>query len=274
MMRLRRLAGLIVLQCLIWAAPTYADVVTDWNGITAQIAIPARPGPSSILDLAMVHAAMHDAIQAYEGRFEPYAVAIPNASGSAVAAAASAAHDVLVAQFPAQTAAFDALLNHYLSARGLLGDAGVGVGQVSAAAIVNLRFGDGSFPSNPEIFVGGTKPGEWRPTLPAFAPMVAPWLGAVRPFTLQSSTQLSPSQPTPQLTSVEYTLDYNEVKSLGRVDSTDRTPEQTDLANFYSDSFPILWQRTLRGISTANINNFGDSARLFALANLAAADAT
>jgi len=273
MMRLRRLAGVIVLVCLIWAAPAHADVVADWNAITTQTAVLMRPGPTSILDLAMVHAAMHDAIQAYDRRYEPYVVDIRHASGSPVAAAASAAHDVLVAQFPEQAATFDGLLNDYLGARGLLGDPGVGVGQVAAAAIVNLRVGDGSFPSNPEIFTGGTNPGEWRPTLPAFAPMVSPWLGDVRPFVLQSSSQLRAPQPPPQLTSSEYTLDYNEVKALGSVNSTDRTPEQTALALFYSDNFLILWQRTLRGISDANITNLGDSARLFALANLAAADA-
>src|SRR5262249_28889762 len=127
MMRLRRLAGVIVLVCLIWAAPAHADVVADWNAITTQTAVLVRPGPTSILDLAMVHAAMHDAIQAYDRRYEPYVVDIRHASGSPVAAAASAAHDVLVAQFPEQAATFDGLLNDYLGARGLLGDSGVGV---------------------------------------------------------------------------------------------------------------------------------------------------
>src|SRR4051794_33122233 len=135
---------LYVLECLIWATPARADVVTDWNSITMQTAVPARPGPTSILDLAMVHAAMHDAIQAYDGRFEPYAVTIPNAAGSPVAAAATAAHDVLVARFPAQVGALDTLLNNYLAVRGLLGDAGMVVGQVAALGILNLRAGDGS----------------------------------------------------------------------------------------------------------------------------------
>src|SRR5262249_5979893 len=162
----------------------------------------------------------HDAIQAYDGRFETYAAPILNASGSPVAAAASAAHDVLVAQFPAQKGMFDTLLTNYLGPLGLLGNAGIGIGQVAAARVVELRKGDGSFPSNPENFIGGTKPGEWRPTLPAFAPMLAPFLGDVRPFTLKSSSQLRPSPPPPHLTSGEYTRDYNEVKSLGRLNST------------------------------------------------------
>jgi hypothetical protein len=216
---------------------------------------------------------MHDAIQAYQGRFESYAVSIPNASGSPIAAAAAAAHGVLVARFPAQSGTLNTLLNNYLAARGLLGNAGVGVGQVAAAAIVSLRAGDGSFPSNPPLFVGGTAPGQWRPTLPAFAPMVAPWLGSVIPFTLKDATQLRASPPPPQLGSGEYTHDYNEVKALGSMNSTARTPEQTALAVFYSDNFITMWERTLRSISTANISDIGDSARLFALANMSAADA-
>ena len=216
---IRILTILIALALVALAAPKVAraDVVTDWNSIAMQTtAVPARPGPTSILDLAMVHVAMHDAIQAYDGRFEPYAVAIPNAAGSPVAAAATAAHDVLVARFPAQAGALDTLLNNYLAAHGLPGDAGMVVGHVAALGILNLRAGDGSFPANPEVFLGGTGPGEWRPTLPAFAPMLAPWLGDVVPFTLKDPEQLRASPPPPHLGSGEYAHDYNEVKALGR----------------------------------------------------------
>jgi hypothetical protein len=216
---------------------------------------------------------MHDAIQATERRFESYAVAIPNASGSPVAAAATAAHDVLVARFPLQAGTLDTGLHDYLDGLGLLGDPGVAIGQQAAVAILNLRANDGSFPPDPEVFIGGTGPGEWRPTLPAFAPMAAPWLGAVTPFTLKDSTQLRASPPPPFLGSGKYARDYEEVKSLGSANSTARTQAQTDLALFYSDNFLALWERTLRGIADTNINNIGDSARLFALANMAAADA-
>lgn len=175
-----RVTALICLSVCIFlgsARPACADVMADWNAIATQMAVPARPGPSSILDLAMVHAAMHDAIQAYQGRFESYSGSIPNASGSPIAAAAKAAHDVLAARFPSQSGTLDTLLNNYLSVLGLQGDAGLLTGQQAAANILNLRAGDGSFPSNPEIFVGGNGPGEWRPTPPAFAPMATPWLG-------------------------------------------------------------------------------------------------
>jgi len=99
-MSLRKLSILIIFECLIWAVPTRADVVTDWNDYASQtalvLAVPPRPGPSAILDFAMVHAAMHDAIQAYDRRFEPYAVSIPNATGSPIAAAASARRPCLL----------------------------------------------------------------------------------------------------------------------------------------------------------------------------------
>src|SRR5262245_39143727 len=135
MTSLKRLVCLAVLQCLILSVPSWADVVTDWNNTTVQYSVPVRPGPSSILDLAMVHAAMHDAIQAYEHRYEAYAVTIPNATGSPVAAAASAAHDVLVNQFQSKKTDLDTLLLNYLTPLGLQSDPGIGIGQIAAAGI-------------------------------------------------------------------------------------------------------------------------------------------
>ena len=101
---LRRLTGLIVCSCLMWAAPAAADPISELNVIAADtIFAGGRPaGASPLLDFAMVHAAIHDAVQAYEKRFQPYAVRIRDASGSPVAAAARAARDVLVNRFPPQ----------------------------------------------------------------------------------------------------------------------------------------------------------------------------
>ena len=269
---LRILTGLVVCLYLGWAVPARADVVTDWNAIASQTAIPVRPGPSAVLDMAIVHAAMHDAIQAFEGRFQSYSGSIPNASGSPVAAAATAAHDVLVARFPSQSGPLDTLLDNYLSGLGLLGDSGVAIGQQAAANILNLRAGDGSFPNPSPDFAGDTDPGDWRPTPPGLAHMATPWLGAVTPFTIKDATQFR-SPPPPSLDSGKYVREYDEGKALGSINSTARTQVQTDLANFYTDNFLALWERTLRGIANTNINNIGDSARLFALANLSAADA-
>jgi len=251
-----------------------ADAVVDWNIITGQtIPFATRGGGSPGLDYAMVHAAIHDAVQAYDGRFEPYAVKIAGVSGSPVAATAAAAHDVLVNRFPAQTLSLDATYNAYLLNHGLApDDPGVSVGQLAAASIIAMRANDGSWPAVPVIFRGGTNAGEWRPTAPAFAPMAVAWLGSVVPFTLKDPSQFRVHQPPPDLTSRKYAEDYNEVKTLGGLVNSARTAEQTDLAYFYADNSFLYWNRALQTIANTYLDNIGDSARLFALCGLVMAD--
>ncbi len=279
--RLGVLTSLIAFASLSGAI-AYGDAVTDWNAITVQAvnaAVPPRPGPSAVLDLAMVHAAVYDAVEAIDGRFRPYHVHIPGASGSPAAAAAAAAHDVLVNRFPAQAASLDSTYHDYLDHNGLLGDAGIAVGQQAAAGIIALRANDGSFPPNYPPFTGGTDPGEWRPTPsylpgppPPFAPMATPWMGAVTPFTLRSGDQFR-AQPPPALTSNQYTRDYNEAKALGALFNSARTPAQTDFAYFWASNYTVLWNKALRDIAGAHVHDIGDTARLFALAGMAFADA-
>jgi hypothetical protein len=170
----RRLVGLVVCGWLSWTGTVHADAVTDWNAIAVQAlatAAPPRPGPVAFLDLAIVQAAVHDAVQAIDGRFEPYHVEISGTSGSPEAAAARAAHDVLVNILPGQAATLDTTYHNYLAAHGLAeNDPGVAVGQVVAAGILALRANDGRVPNPlPPDFVGGNAPGEWRPT-PSFQP--------------------------------------------------------------------------------------------------------
>jgi len=267
--------GVILATFALGANAAVADPVTDWNAFavtTVSAAGAARPGPTGILDLAMMHAAIHDAVQAYQQRFETYNTPITSASGSPVAALSKAAHDVLATRLPAQAATIDAFYNNYLAAHSLLPtDAGTLVGQQAAINIINRRANDGSFP-NPEIFVGGTGVGQWRPTPPAFAPMAAPWLGAVTPFALKDTDTVLPEPPPPQLKSGEYARDYDEVKRLGSSNSTERTAEQTDLAYFYSGNIVAVLEQMMRTVSIANLTDMGDTARLFALANFAMAD--
>jgi hypothetical protein len=147
-----------------------------------------RGGAASFLDIAMVHAAVYDAVEAIDGRFKPYHVNIPGASGSPAAATAKAAHDVLINRFPAQTASLDTTYHAYLSNNGLAeNDPGVIVGQQAAAGIITLRANDGSYPNPDPPFTGGTNVGEWRPTLsylpgppPSLSPMATPWKGLIR----------------------------------------------------------------------------------------------
>jgi hypothetical protein len=256
-----------------------SDAVPYWNEITLSAVSTGRSGPTGPLDIALVQAAVHDAVQAIEGRFEPYYATIPGASGSTTAAVAAAAHGVLVGLYPPQQASLTTLYDDYVNANGLVGDPGLAVGQQAAAALLTqyrpvIPMPPFNGPPDPE-------PGEWRPTPsyignppvpPAFAPMAAPYFAFVTPFTMDSPSQFRP-HPPPPLTSGRYRREYDEVKALGARFNSDRTPEQTDLAYFWADNFFAQWNRALRAIAREHLSNDGDSARLFALANLAMADA-
>lgn len=284
MTRLRRsLSALLVLGAVAWAAPAYADAVTFWNNVTLTAVsntTAGRPGPPGLLDIAIVQAAVHDAVQAFEHRFEPYHVNIPNAAGSPAAAVAAAAHDLLVLLYPAQQGGLDTQYIKFLQDNNLVGNAGIAVGQQAAKALHTQYRAPQTFPP----FTGGTQPGEWRPTPsyignppmpPPFAPMAFVFLASTQPFTLNRPSQFRP-QPPPPLTSQNYRRAYDEVKEFGARFGSSRTAEQTDLAYFWAENFLAQWNRTLRVIvedPDNDIDNLGDSARLFALADLAAADA-
>jgi hypothetical protein len=280
---MKRIAGLMLCGLLGFAsgarAETVTDAVVDWNQITMDAVTAGRPGPIGMLDIALVHIAVHDAVQAIEKRFEPYLFESARASGRRSAAVAAAAHDVLVGMYPTQVATLDALYYNYLADHGLNGDPGLAVGQQAASRILPLRRVNPD--PLPPPFVGGTAAGQWRPTpsflgsppAPApFSPMAVPWMAKFDPFTLTSPTRFR-SEPPPTLTSARYTRDYKEVKDLGSLTSTARSAEQTDLAYFYSGNIPAQWNGALRGVVTRYLRRTGDSARLFALANMAAADA-
>jgi hypothetical protein len=272
-----RTCGAIAVVAFILAVPTSAraDAVADWNAIAVQATITgARPGPSGVLDVATVQAAVYDAVQAIEGQYEPYAIEIPGATGSPVAATAKAAHDVLVNRFPAQTASLDMTYEQYLIDEGIsITDPGIAVGAAAAAGIISLRTGDGSFPAPaPPPFIGGTDPGVWRPTPSANAPMAVPWLGAVKPFTLRSSSRFR-AVPPPALTSPKYARAYNEVKRIGGMDGSSRTDDQTDLAHFWNLNYLLVWNLVVRDLAAAHVSSLSDSSRLFALADMAMADA-
>jgi hypothetical protein len=261
------------------AGPACGDAVTDWNEIAQPAIAAGRPGPIGAMDSALVQVAVHDAVQAIDRRFEPYHVEIKGAKGSRSAAAAAAAHAVLVGMYPAQATSLDATYFNYLASHGLTGDPGLLVGEKVAAGILPLRRVDPS--PLPAPFTGGTGIGQWRPTPsllgnppapPSNAPMAVHWMSAFDPFTLTGPTRFR-AAPPPALTSERYARDYNEVKRLGAFASTDRTAEQTDLAHFYTDNFLAQWNRALRGIANNHLRRTGDTARLFALANLATADA-
>ena len=210
------------------------DMVLDWNAITLQaIQTGSSNPPKSSRVLGMVQAAVYDAANAVDGTHEAYySAATAPAGTSAEAAVAAAAHQVLVSLYPSQTTALNA---EYTSALATIPD-GIGktqgmiLGEQVAQDILNWRSTDGSDASS--NYTPGTAPGQWQPTSAASA--LLPEWGNVTPFALTSGSQFRPGG-APSLTSPQYTTDFNQVKDLGRVDSTTRTAEQTEIAKFWAD---------------------------------------
>jgi hypothetical protein len=258
-----------------------ADPIADWNQI-AETAVKAagHAPPVAALDFAIVHLAIYDAVESIDRRYQPYHTRVHHATGSESAAAAKAGHDVLVGLFPAQSAMLDGDYADFLTANGIdPDDPGIQVGAQTAAGMLALRSNDGRFPPNPPPFLGSDEIGQWRPTPsllagppPSFAPGLVPWVADVRPFTMKNNSQFR-VDPPPDLTSRRWAKDFNEVKSVGSLTSTTRTAEQTEIGYFWADSGPVLWQNALRYISRNYLNDIGESARMYALAEAALADA-
>lgn len=278
MKRFRQLAGAGILATLAWSGLATADAVLDWNDIANNAVAVGRPGAIGQTDLALSQVAMHDALQSYEKRFEVYYAQISPTPGSKVAAAIAAVHGVLVAFYPSQAATLDAAYATSLADYGLTGDPGIAVGEAVAAKIVTLRRlnPDPLPPAN----VGENAIGKWRPTqnhlgpapLPPPAPFAFPWMGKFDPFVVTGPARFR-SPPPPELTSARYTADYNEVKAKGALTGSTRTPEQTDIAWFWLDNFSVVLNRGLRDLAAKHMPKIGDRARLFALVNMAGADA-
>ena len=277
MTKLRRVMEIVALSAVLSAPSAHANVVTEWNAVAVEcISLGAgglaasRPGPPGLLDLAIVHAAMHDAIQAIERKYEPY-LAAPAATGreSAAAAAAAAAHRVLKEKVcPAYAASLDAAFKPYLDG----GNPGLKVGAEAGGVLI----AEYRVPSPPP-FTPGTAPGEWRPTPPGTLPFGFLFLATTRPFTFADPSEFR-AQPPPPLGSRAYLRDYNEVKRVGAVESHPAAgvcpaPSKTDMARFWSGNFISQMNEAVRLIALDQQLSIGKAARLMALANLAAADA-
>jgi hypothetical protein len=273
--------ALAVLATVFVRGANAQDPIASWNQIAeTAVKTAGHAPPIAALDFAIVHLAIYDAVESLDRRYHPYHRPIRHATGSFSAAAAKAGHDVLVGLFPEQTVTVDAEYAGYLAENGIdPHDPGTAVGEQAAAAILELRSNDGRFPPNQVPFFGSDEIGQWRstPSLlpgppPSFAPGLAPWVASVTPFTMKSNSQFRVGPP-PDLTSEVWASDYNEVKTVGSLFSTTRTPEQTEIGYFWADSGPVLWQNVLRYVSRNYLNDIGDSARMYALAEASLADA-
>jgi PAP2 superfamily len=261
------------------AVPARADVVTDWNNAALNAIRAGNTSPPiASRNLAILHASIYDAVNGIARTHEPYLVqSAVSGSASRQAAASAAAHKALVNLFPANAASFDALHAAILAGipNGPQKTAGIVWGEFVANQILAARANDGWNASVPPP--GGSGPGVWIPTPPAFLPYALPQWGFVRPFGMSSSSQFRPPGPPP-LDSQQYADDYEEVKELGAAVGSTRTEDQTEIALFWADGAgtetpPGHWNSIAQIIADAQGNTLEENARLFALLNIAMADA-
>ncbi|MHB1422072.1 MAG: vanadium-dependent haloperoxidase [Gemmataceae bacterium] len=256
-----------------------SDVVLYWNDAALNaIRTERTPPPKAARNLAILHAAIYDAVNAIDGRYRPYRVTIrPEGAASAEAAAAIAAHRVLLELYPRMVESCDASLDACLHQipDGPAKKSGVLLGQRVAEQILSWRAEDGWRRS--VRYDGNNTPGLWRPTPPEFRPALLPHWRYLTPFAIPTTRDFLPAVPPP-LNSATYTEAFREVHDLGRIDSSVRTADETAIAHFWNDGSgtvtpPGHWNRIAQTASRQRGLSFADNARLFALLNLSLADA-
>jgi hypothetical protein len=259
-------------------AAAVADEVTDWNHamLLATLTAPVTPAPVTTRVAAIFQAAVFDAVNGIERRYAP--IHVPPAVSpfaSKRAAAVQAAYVALVDLFPAQQSKFDQMRATSLAAITDPQPAiqqGIAWGQTVADQIWAWRSQDG-FSATTAPYLGGSNPGQWRPTPPAMAPGLVPQLATTTPWVISSPSQFRTTGP-PALNSDQYTADYNETKNMGSATSTSRTADQTLFANFWQASNPPdYWDPVAISLAQQRQFTMVQTAGLLALVNLGIADA-
>jgi hypothetical protein len=245
------------------------NVVIDWNNIAATTIVTNVKQSSALSGVwfAYVHLAVYDAVNAIDHRHQPYLFTTDASDGASKdAAAIAAAHRILVNYFPTQQASLDA---QFASSLAAISDtpanisAGMAVGEQAAQALIAARFHDGLLANVP--YTPPVGPGFYQRTPPAFGPPIAPWLGQMVPFTMTSATQFFPDEGPDALNSEVWIDDYNQVKTLGALNSIVRTPQQTEIGLFWTEHTGQQYSRAFRNLATLKSLDTSDTARLMAM---------
>ncbi|MEU9480363.1 vanadium-dependent haloperoxidase [Streptomyces sp. NPDC048191] len=265
------------------AVPTAATrsgaSVVEWNRELITILGDPKAQSATVQptrSFALLQAAEYDAVVSITRTGPAYKFSVSAPRGArADAAADQAAHDVLVALYPAERAGVDRRLSSQLSAipDGPDKQAGTAVGAEVARRLISLRSDDGSSSRAPR-FRAGDRPGDYRPTPPDFpAPVFTGW-GSVKPFVLTSGHQFRPAAP-PAVGSAAYATALNEVKGLGSRSSTTRTPDQTAAARFWAAA-PVwnVWNQIAQNLVTSQNATLEKAVKVFARLDLSLADTT
>lgn len=272
-------AGTIISTAILAGAPACAateNVIVDWNAIAITSA--GAAGQTSLMQersIAITSVAVSDAVNAISNEYTRYGSRLmPPPGGSTTAAAIGAAYRALTQLLPSQTPFLASMLTQSLAKFGVsAGDPGFAFGQAVADEIVGMRSADGAaLAQYPYTAPNAGAPGVWVPTPPAFAGALLPGWGLVRPWVLESGPQFRPDEG-PELTSDRYARDFNEVKGIGALNSGTRTAEQTNIARFWLASALVIWNGVLRQVALGLDLDESETARDFALMNVAGADA-
>ena len=249
-------------------------VVLKWN----EVAFEAFGGPAYQHSLmasrinAMTHIAMHDALNAIKPKYSTYVFTGNDIAADPIAAAAAAAHTVLLHEIPDKKNFLDSALAQSLSAIAE-GDAktrGISLGKQAAQAIINDRADDGSAGELIGQIPPSTTPGVYQP-VPPFNIIFVPHWENVKLFGLERKDQFR-SAPYPTLNSDKYTAAFNEVKEKGKLNSTVRTTDETAYTKFWYEFSEAGWNRVARTAAVNKKLNLFETARLFALVDMALAD--
>jgi hypothetical protein len=271
-------------------AATDATEVSHWNQVAASTLItfpPAAGGaaPAFQINMGMVQGAVYDAVNAIGPKeHREYVLETRGGAKASVnAAVATAAYDVLANLIstspgvPDPAGRLATLTTQYNATLGTIDDnafkmQGIQVGHDAATAMLASRVGDGRFGASQ--WDGSSGVGKWQPITPgALDP--TPWVGGVKPFFLQSSSQFQ-SAPPPLLSSQAWADQYNEVKALGRATGStrnDTTDSQTYKAKWWQSAPGLSWNEVARQLIASNGLDAADAARILALMNMSTADA-
>lgn len=257
------------------AEPLSNEVVLKWNEVAYQ-AFGGTAYQHSLMAArinAMVHIAMHDALNAIFAKYAAYAFTGRDTHANHIAAAASAAHTVLLHEIPTAKSFIDSALEQSLSevADGPAKVSGIQLGKDAAQAIITNRSNDGSA-ANPVVAIPvSTIPGVYQ-AVPPFDFQFAPFWKDIKLFGLQRNDQFRPVAP-PGLNSDAYTKGYNEVLQFGKLNSSVRSADQTAFAKFWYEFSEAGWNRVARTVAVNKQLPLLETARLFALVDMAMADA-
>lgn len=274
-MKTQSLCSLMLIAVLsigLTQAALAANPVVEWNQIALTTALTT---PGTQIYLTYTNLAMYNAMNAIDRHYQQYGPEFHGPrNASQEAAAISAAFQILLYYFPAQSAT---LQSRYDSAIAAIPDGqakanGIAIGQTAAARIVTMRTGDGRGANVPYTYPASPVPGVWIPTPPAFVPPATPWVAQMVPFTMQTASQFRPVNGPPDLGSQQWAQEYNEVKLLGAANSTVRTPTQTEIALFWTANPVATYFGAFNELVLDRHLNLSKSARLLAMLSVAFTD--